>query len=156
MRVSRSRTLRAGAADVWAVLADPYALPRWWPLARRVEGVSEGGWTVVLGQARAGAACARTRRSRPSEPQRLRRWALVVPGSPFERVVASSVTEARLEPAGEGTTLTLALEQRPAGWARLGRLMLRRAAKRQLDAALEGMARCVDREPAPLGGARAS
>ena len=50
MRVTRSRTLRAGAPDVWAVLADPYALPRWWPLARRVEGVTEGGWTVVLGR----------------------------------------------------------------------------------------------------------
>ncbi len=155
MRVTRSRTLRAGAPDVWAVLADPYALPRWWPLARRVEGVTEGGWTVVLGR-EGGRGVRADQTLEASEPQRLRRWALVVPGSPFERVVASSVTEARLEPAGEGTTLTLSLEQRPAGWARLGRLMLRRAAKRQLDAALEGMARCVDREPAPLGGARAS
>ena len=37
-----------------------------------------------------------------SEPERLRRWALVVPGSPFARVLSASVTEARLEPAGEG------------------------------------------------------
>jgi len=41
-------------------------------------------------------------------------------------------------------TMTLALDQKPAGWARLGRFMLRRAAKRQLDAALDGMARCVE------------
>ena len=79
-----------------------------------------------------------------SEPERLRRWALVVPGSPFARVVSESVTEARLEAAGEGTTLTLELRQAPAGWARLGRLMLRRAARQQLDAALDGMARCVE------------
>jgi len=144
MRIVRSRTLRAGAPAIWAVLADPYSLPRWWPLARRVEGVREAGWTVVLGR-EGGAGVRADQRLEASEPERLRRWALVVPGSPFARVLAASVTEARLE-AGEGgtTLLTLELRQRPAGWARLGRLMLRRAAKRQLDAALDGMARCVE------------
>jgi len=143
MRVRRSRTLRAGAPAIWAVLADPYALPRWWPLTRRVEGVSGDGWTVVLGrEGRPGVRA--DHRLEASEPERLRRWALVVPGSPFARVVSESVTEARLEAAGEGTTLTLELRQAPAGWARLGRLMLRRAARQQLDAALDGMARCVE------------
>ena len=131
MRVVRSRTLQAGAPAVWAVLADPYALPRWWPMARRVEGVSADGWTVVLGL-------------EASEPERLRRWALVVPGSPFARIVSASVTEARLEPREGTVTMTLALDQKPAGWARLGRLMLRRAAGRELVAALDGMARCVE------------
>ena len=143
MRVVRSRTLRAGAPAVWAVLADPYALPRWWPLARRVEGVSDGGWTVVLGRA-GGRGVRADQRLEASEPERLLRWALVVPGSPFARVVSASVTEARLEPADGGARLTLELRQTPAGWARLGRLMLRRAARRQLDAALDGMARCVE------------
>jgi uncharacterized protein YndB with AHSA1/START domain len=143
MRVTRSRTLRAGAPAIWAVLADPYSLPRWWPLARRVEGVSSAAWTVVLGrEGRPGVRA--DHRLEASEPERLRRWALVVPGSPFARVLSSSVTEARLDPARDGTTLTLELRQSPAGWARLGRLMLRRAARRQLDDALDGMARCVD------------
>ena len=143
MRVERSRTLRAGAPAVWAVLADPYALPRWWPLARRVEGVSADGWTVVLGrEGRPGVRA--DHRLEASEPERLRRWALVVPGSPFARVLSSSVTEARLQAAGEGTALTLSLAQQPAGWARLAPLMLRRAARRQLDAALDGMAECVE------------
>jgi uncharacterized protein YndB with AHSA1/START domain len=147
MRVRRSRTLRAGAPAVWAVLADPYALPRWWPLARRVEGVSADGWTVVLGrEGRPGVRA--DHRLEASEPERLRRWALVVPGSPFARVLAASVTEARLEAAGDGTRFTLELYQAPAGWARLGRLMLRRAARRQLDEALDGMAQCVDGDPA--------
>ena len=143
MRVERSRTLRAGAPAVWAGLADPYALPRWWPLVRRVEGVGESGWTMVLGKT-GGRGVRADQRLEASEPERLRRWALVVPGSPFARVLSSSVTEARLEAAGEGTTLTLELRQTPAGWARLGRLMLRRAARRQLDDALDGMARCVE------------
>ena len=76
-----------------------------------------------------------------SEPPVLRRWALDVPGSPFERVLRSSVVEARLAPAGEGSQLTLELRQDPRGFARFGGFMLRRAGRRTLDAALDGMAR---------------
>ena len=101
MRVTRSRSLRAGAPDVWAVLVDPYALPRWWPLARRVEGVTEAAGRSCSGR-EGGRGVRADQTLEASEPERLRRWALVVPGSPFERVVASSVTEARLEPAGRG------------------------------------------------------
>ncbi len=80
-----------------------------------------------------------------SEPERLRRWSLVVPGSPFERVLTASVTEARLTPAGEGSELRIELRQTPRGWSHFGGFMLRRAARRQLDEALEGMARAVER-----------
>jgi hypothetical protein len=41
--------------------------------------------------------------------------------------------------------LTLELRQAPRGWARFGGFMLRRAARRQLGDALEGMARAVER-----------
>jgi hypothetical protein len=37
------------------------------------------------------------------------------------------------------------LRQSPRGWARFGGFMLRRAARRQLDEALDGMARAVER-----------
>ena len=148
MRVARSRAIRAPAADVWRVLADPYALPRWWPLVRRVDGVGEQGWTMLLGKPGGRGVRADQRLEASSEAERLRRWSLVVPGSPFARVVSASVTEARLEAgAGRTSTLTLELRQAPAGWARLGRLMLRRAARRQLEEALEGMARCVEAGP---------
>ena len=83
------------------MLADPYALPRWWPLVRRVEGVSEAGWTMVLGR-EGGRGVRADQRLEASEPERLRRWALEVPGSPFERVLRASVVEARLAPAGGG------------------------------------------------------
>ena len=144
MRVARSRVLRAPAADVWRVLADPYSMTRWWPLARRVEGVREGGWTVVLGRPGGRGVRADQRLEESSEPDGLRRWSLVVPGSPFERVLTSSVTEARVAAAGEGTELRLELRQSPRGWARFGGFMLRRAARRQLDEALAGMARAVE------------
>ena len=143
MRVARTRLVRAPVADVWTVLADPYALPRWWPLVRRVEGVRDGGWTMLLGKP-GGRGVRADQRLDASEPERLRRWSLEVPGSPFERVLRASAVEARLAPAGEGTELTLELRQLPRGWAHFGRPMLRLAARRQLDDALAGMARAVE------------
>ena len=145
MRVARSRVLGAPVADVWRVLADPYAMARWWPLVRRVEGAGDHGWTLVLGKP-GGRGVRADQRLEESEPERLRRWSLLVEGSPFERVLSASVTEARLAPAGEGSSeLQLELRQSPRGWARFGGLMLRRAARRQLDEALDGMARAVER-----------
>jgi len=140
MRVTRSRTIDAPPEELWRVLADPYALPRWWPLTRRVEGVTEQAWTMVLGKA-GGRAVRADQKLEASEPPRLRRWALQVPGSPFERILTASSVEARLD----GRQLTLTLRQSPRGWARFGGLMLRRAARRQLDEALAGMARAVGR-----------
>ena len=140
MRVTRSRTLDAPPDAVWRILADPYALPRWWPMTRRVEAVTDAGWTMVLGK-EGGRAVRADQRLEASEPPRLRRWALTVAGSPFERVLTASVVEARLE----GATLQLSLRQQPRGWARFGSPMLRRAGRRQLDAALAGMARAVER-----------
>jgi uncharacterized protein YndB with AHSA1/START domain len=143
MRVARTRTLAAPVDAVWAVLEDPYAMPRWWPLVRRVESVGPDGFTLVLGRP-GGRGVRADQRIEASEPQRLRRWALVVPGSPFERVLTGSVTEARLAPAGAGAELRLELRQSPRGFARFGGFMLRRAARRQLDAALAGMASAVE------------
>jgi uncharacterized protein YndB with AHSA1/START domain len=143
MRVARSRVLGAPVADVWRVLADPYAMPRWWPLVRRVEGVRDHGWTLVLGK-EGGRGVRADQRLEESEPERLRRWSLLVAGSPFERVLSASECEARLAPVGEGAELRLELRQAPRGWARLGGFMLRRAARRQLDEALDGMARAVE------------
>jgi uncharacterized protein YndB with AHSA1/START domain len=145
MRVARSRAIRAPIQDVWEVLADPYALPRWWPLVRRVEGVGEQGWTMLLGTPGGRGVRADQRLEESSEAQRVRRWSLVVAGSPFERVLSSSAVEARLAGAGGGSELTLELRQAPRGWARFGGFMLRRAARRQLDDALDGMARAVER-----------
>ena len=143
MRVVRSRVVRAPVSDVWRVLADPYSLPRWWPLVRRVEAVSAAGWTAVLGRP-GGRGVRADQLLEASEPERLRRWALAVAGSPFERVLKASVTEARLAPAAGGAELALELRQVPRGYALFGGVMLRRAARRQLDEALAGMARAVE------------
>jgi hypothetical protein len=48
-----------------------------------------------------------------------------------------------VDPAGDGTRVTLELRQRGRGKARYGRFMLRRAAKKELDGALDGLARAA-------------
>ena len=44
----RSQTVRAEPDEVWAVIADPHHLPRWWPRVRHVEDVGSGRWTKVM------------------------------------------------------------------------------------------------------------
>ena len=53
-KVTRRRTIDAPAAEVWALVSDPYNLPRWWPRTTRVENVERtkagkrSQWTKVL------------------------------------------------------------------------------------------------------------
>jgi uncharacterized protein YndB with AHSA1/START domain len=53
--VEASRVLRSPRADAWALLAEPYNLPDWWPAYSGVEpdrrGLAEGArWTVLRGK----------------------------------------------------------------------------------------------------------
>jgi uncharacterized protein YndB with AHSA1/START domain len=140
--VSRSRSVRATPEAVWAVVADPAALPRWWPLTERVEGVLGDAWTVVLRSER-GRPVRADWRLEGEDAGRRRAWAQEIDGTPFAKVLAERRVEARLEPAADGTQVTLELRQRGRGWARFGGLMLRRAARRELDGALAGLERAV-------------
>ena len=143
MKVSRSRTLAAPPDAVWAVVSNPHRLPAWWPKVERVEGVTAGEWTTVLRSERGKAVRADYRLEASDSPAR-REWSQQLAGTPFERLLWESRTTAVLEPEGSGTAVTLLVEQRPRGWARLGRFLLRRAARGQLDAALAGLARVVE------------
>jgi uncharacterized protein YndB with AHSA1/START domain len=143
-KTARSRTIAADPEQVWKVVADPHHLPRWWPKVRRVEDVRSGAWTKVF----------MTERGRPVradfellESRRLEHlaWRQEIADSPFERVLDESVTEVRLEPAGEGTAVTIELRQKLRGLARLGPFLVRRGARRLLDEALEGLERCTAR-----------
>ena len=144
MIVHRSRTVAAPVDDVWRIVRDPYHLPRWWPRTERVEGVSDAGWTSVLTSDR-GRAVRADYRVQASRGRELRRWAQELAGTPFERIFASLVTELVLTPAGSQTVVGIEVTQRPRGWARFGGFILRRATRRrQLDAALAGLAGLVE------------
>ncbi|MDP9293248.1 MAG: SRPBCC family protein [Actinomycetota bacterium] len=143
MVVRRSRTVVAPVDAVWRIVRDPYHLPRWWPRTERVEGVSDSGWTSVLktDRGRTVRADYRVETSRGGER---RRWAQELAGTPFEKLFSELVTELVLTSAGERTEVGIEVRQQPRGLARFGGFMLRRATRRQLDAALKGLAGLVE------------
>jgi uncharacterized protein YndB with AHSA1/START domain len=143
--VSRARSLRASPDEVWRVVSDPERLPDWWPGVARVEEVSAGAWTKVLTSPRGKPVRADYSLVESEAPRRLV-WRHEVEESPFERILAESLTEIELGPADGGTRVTLTVRHRPRGWARFSPFQLRRAATRQVEGALEGLAGLIGEE----------
>jgi uncharacterized protein YndB with AHSA1/START domain len=149
-RSERTRQLLATPATIWELIADPFQMPRWWPAVARVEGVEDDRFTLVF----------QTKRKRPvrmdfrvlasdapgagGAPSGHRAWEQDVGGTPFERVLESSITEVLLDPAHGGTTqVTIAQAQKLRGYSRTGALLLRRATDKRLDEALDGLERIL-------------
>ena len=153
-RVTRRRTLNASPSEVWRVVSDPHALPRWWPRTARVESVdaTKGGrrsrWTKVLETSRGRGVRADYRCTSAAENERYV-WEQELEGTPFEKHLRESATEIGLSPANGGTEVAITLRQTLRGLSRLGSPMMRGAAKRMLDDALDGLAQALGE-----GGAR--
>jgi uncharacterized protein YndB with AHSA1/START domain len=141
--VRRERVVQASPADVWEVVADPFHLPRWWPLLARVEDASPRAWTMVL--VTPGGKPVRADYTRVEfQPQRRAIWRQELEESPFERIFSSSVTEIELEPAESGATrVAMTVTEKLRGRYRLGGWLVRRAARKRLDQALEGLVRAL-------------
>jgi carbon monoxide dehydrogenase subunit G len=138
--VRRSRTVAATPEAVWRVVADPRSLARWWPRVERVKSISDDGWTTVLRSER-GRALRADWRLEASEAGQRRAWAQELEGTPFAKVLHHRRVEVRVEPAGAGARVTIELHQRGRRMARFGSFMLRRAAGKELDGALDGLSR---------------
>jgi uncharacterized protein YndB with AHSA1/START domain len=137
--ITRRQSVSAPADEVWRVVSDPARLPEWWPGVTRVEDASSEAWTTVLTSAKGKAVRADYTRVEARPPHRLV-WRHEVAESPFERILAESVTAVTLQPEGEGKTgVELTVRHRPRGFARFGFIQMRLAAVRQLDQALEGL-----------------
>lgn len=129
--------LAATPDQVWRTVGDPSHLARWWPKVLRVEAIDGQYFTEVL----------QTDRGRPvradwfiSESREPELWACeqTVEGTPFEGVLAASLREVRLQPAGdEATVATVMVDRRMRGLARASAMMMRRATSRQIEAALD-------------------
>jgi uncharacterized protein YndB with AHSA1/START domain len=146
--VRRSRTVPASPSAVWEIVADPTQLSRWWPGVQRVEDASRAEWTLVLESSKGRPVRADYTRVRAQRPRRLH-WRQEVDETPFEGFLAAAETEVSLEPREEGRATRVVLESRERlrGVSALGGLMVRRATRRRLDGALEGLARLT----APAG-----
>src|SRR6476661_2364604 len=136
--VVRSKTIAAPREEVWEVVSDPYNLPRWWPTVQRVEDVSDGAWTTVATSSRGRAVRFDWSRVYIDPPERIV-WQQELDQTPFERFLRESVTGVILEPAGDATKVELRIVRRLRGLARFGGIQMRRAARKELDAALAGL-----------------
>jgi uncharacterized protein YndB with AHSA1/START domain len=147
-RVSRSRVIAAPRERIWDLVSDPHHLPRWWPRATRVEDVRQvaGGrrsrWTTVLGTERGRGVRADYRCTSAAEGERFV-WEQDIEGTPFEKILRSAMLEVHLEASDGGTAVTLASSERLRGLSRLGSPMMRRATRRRLDDALDGIERAL-------------
>ncbi|HXS44191.1 MAG TPA: SRPBCC family protein [Solirubrobacteraceae bacterium] len=135
----RSRTVAAAPEEVWATVADPHHLPRWWPRVQRVEGVTGDRFTQVLTTDKGRAVRADFRLLEARAPE-LCRWVQEVEGTPFANLLAHAETEVRVARAADGARVELVARQRLRGSARLGGFLVRRATARVLDEALEALA----------------
>jgi uncharacterized protein YndB with AHSA1/START domain len=142
--VARRRLIDTPVESVWAVVSDPYHLPRWWPRAIRVENVRGGSgerrshWTTVLAT-QSGRPVRADFRCLSSAANERFVWEQEVADTPFERILRSSVLEIHLQPQGPETEVELRSRQSLRGLSRLGSPMMRRAARRNLDEALDGL-----------------
>jgi uncharacterized protein YndB with AHSA1/START domain len=146
-RVKRSRVIGADPQRVWDLVSDPHSLPRWWPRTKRVEDVRGAGtgrahWTTVLETERGTGVRADFQCTGSTEPKRYA-WEQEVDGTPFERVLRRSALEVELDPDHSATRITLVSDERLRGLSRLGSAMMRGAAGRRLDEALDGIERAL-------------
>jgi uncharacterized protein YndB with AHSA1/START domain len=136
--VTRSRTIAAPQQQLWELVSDPYHLPRWWPMVQRVEDVSDDAWTTVATSSRGRAVRFDWSRVYINPPDRIV-WRQELDQTPFERFMRESVTGVVLEPAGDATKVELRIVRKLRGLARFGGIQMRRAVRRELDAALDGL-----------------
>ncbi|HEX5609361.1 MAG TPA: SRPBCC family protein [Solirubrobacterales bacterium] len=149
-RVTRKRTIAADPGEVWALVSDPYSLPRWWPRTTRVENVDRQGkgsgrrgqWTKVLETAEGRGVRADYRCLSAAENERYV-WEQELEGTPFERHLRASRVEIGLRGADGGTEVSLASVQTLRGMSRLGSVMMRRGQGATLDEALDGIERAL-------------
>jgi uncharacterized protein YndB with AHSA1/START domain len=141
--VRRARTIDAASERLWEVISDPAHLPRWWPDVVRVEEASPLAWTKVLGTPKGSMVRADFTRLAAEPPRRIA-WRQEVEESPFERILARNETEIELQPQGEGATrVEIRAVQRLRGMSRLGGFLFKRATRRKLDEALDGLERAA-------------
>jgi uncharacterized protein YndB with AHSA1/START domain len=147
-RVTRTRAIAAPAGEVWRLVSDPYALPRWWPRTTRVENVDRKGggrrshWTKVLATAEGRGVRADYRCLSSAEGERYV-WEQELEGTPFERHLKALRVEIKLRQRDGDTEVSLTEEQSLRGMSKLGSPLMRRARGEALNEALDGIERAL-------------
>jgi uncharacterized protein YndB with AHSA1/START domain len=141
----RSATFSDTPEILWATVADPHHLPRWWPGVQRVEDVDPGSFTQVSEGRRGRTVRADYAVVEQTDGRRCR-WRRKPAGSPVERIRGRAEVTIELsaqDPAASGgatagTKVTLTLRQ-AAGSKPFG--TVRRAGRAELEQALAELGR---------------
>jgi uncharacterized protein YndB with AHSA1/START domain len=146
----RSATFADTPETLWATVADPHHLPRWWPGVQRVEDVDPESFTQVL-EGRRGQTVREDYAVVEQTDGRRCRWRRKPAGTPVERIlgrVEVTIELSEPEPAARGggagtpgaagTLVTLTLRKAP-GCKPFG--TVRRAGRAELDEALAELGR---------------
>ncbi|HEX4753693.1 MAG TPA: SRPBCC family protein [Solirubrobacterales bacterium] len=148
-RVTRRRTLEAPVPEVWKLVSDPYALPRWWPRVSRVEDVDtrSGGrrsqWTKVL-ETNHGRGVRADYRCLSSAVNERYVWEQQLEDSPFAKHLKFSRVEIEMHVVGErDTRVVMTSQQTMRGMSRLGGWLMRKGQRDILDGALDGLERAL-------------
>jgi uncharacterized protein YndB with AHSA1/START domain len=150
-----SRTIAAMPDELWRIVSDPYHLPRWWPRVTRVEDVADGAFTEVMQTSKGNTVRADFDVVRTDQPSGTIVWEQRLQGTPFAGVLSSSQTELRIRSAGgmrSASEVTIELRQELSGQSTpsfgghsllpsMGRRMVKRAAAKTIEAALDGLER---------------
>ena len=142
--VTRSRRIAAAPEDIWRVISDPHTLPRWWPNLLRVEDVMSEAWTTVLTSEK-GKPVRADWSLADVEPLSRLAWRQELDETPFERFFSRSEVSITLVGVDGATNVSITATERLRGLARLGAVMVRRASRKRLDGALEGLERVFER-----------
>jgi uncharacterized protein YndB with AHSA1/START domain len=147
--VTRRRTLEAPVPEVWKLVSDPYALPRWWPRVSRVEDVDTraGGrrsqWTKVL-ETNHGRGVRADYRCLSSAVNERYVWEQQLENSPFAKHIKFSRVEIEMHAAADGETrVVMTSQQTMRGMSRLGGWLMRKGQRDILDGALDGLERAL-------------
>jgi uncharacterized protein YndB with AHSA1/START domain len=147
--VTRRRTLEAPVPEVWKLVSDPYALPRWWPRVSRVEDVDTraGGrrsqWTKVL-ETNHGRGVRADYRCLSSAVNERYVWEQQLENSPFAKHIKFSRVEIEMHTAADGETrVVMTSQQTMRGMSRLGGWLMRKGQRDILDGALDGLERAL-------------
>jgi uncharacterized protein YndB with AHSA1/START domain len=142
----RTRTIAVPPGELWETIRDPHHLPRWWPRVNRVEDVTDTEFTEVLITGAGKYVRADFTLAVCDERERRLCWEQRLQDSPFARLLKSAETEVQLKGLADGpresTEVTIELRQTLNGFfSRFGAYMVRRAATKTIDEALDGLER---------------
>lgn len=147
-KVTRKKTIPVPPETVYDAVSDPRRLPQWWPRVVRVEDVAgrPGNewtrWTCVLAADSGRMLRLDYRCSDANRPGRYE-WEHELEGTPFAQHLARQAIQIGIDPAQDGSRVTLTAVHALRGTAKLAGFAMKKGQRELLDAALERLADVV-------------